>query len=81
MVEVHLWSGLRARAGGRESIEVEAETVGEMLDALVEACPELEEIIDGGVSVAVDGRVNASTRTEPVKPNSEVYLMQRIKGG
>lgn len=81
MVEVHLWSGLRAQAGDREVVEVEASTVGEVLSGLVAAHPELQEVIDAGVSVAVDGRIIASGLTEPVSDDSEVYLMQRLKGG
>jgi hypothetical protein len=38
-------------------------------------------VIEAGVSVAVDGRVIASGLTEEVKPDSEVYLMQQLKGG
>jgi len=81
VVEVHLWSGLRAQAGDREVVEVEASTVGEVLSGLVAAHPELQEVIDAGVSVAVDGRIIASGLTEPVSDDSEVYLMQRLKGG
>lgn len=81
MVEVHLWSGLRALADGKEKVEVEASTVGEVLSGLVKAYPALRSTIDAGVSVAVDGRVIASSLTEPVTPDSEIYLMQRLKGG
>jgi molybdopterin synthase sulfur carrier subunit len=81
MVDVHLWSGLRALADGKESVAVEASTVGEVLSGLVAAHPGLQDAIDAGVSVAVDGRIIASGLTEPVKPDSEVYLMQRLKGG
>ncbi len=81
MPEVHLWSGLRALADGREVVEVEGRTVGELLDALVAAYPALKEPIEAGVSVAVDGRVIASALNEPVRPDSEIYLMQRLRGG
>ena len=81
MVEVHLWSGLRAFADGQESVEIEAETVGEVLSALAAAYPALQATIEAGVSVAVDGRIIASGLTEPVRPDSEVYLLQRLKGG
>ncbi len=80
-VKVHLWSGLRALTDGREVIEVEARSVGQLLDALVTACPALADTIDAGVSVAVDGRVIVSDLTTPVNPDSEVYLMQRLRGG
>jgi len=81
MVEVTLWSGLRAHTGGRETVEIEAETVGELLRGLVAAYPGLQETVDAGVSVAVDGKIIASGLTEPIRPDSEVYLLQRIKGG
>jgi sulfur-carrier protein len=81
MVEVNLWSGLRGLADGKDKVEVQGNTVGEILTALVSAYPGLADPIEAGVSVAVDGRVIASSLTEPVDPNSEVYLMQRLKGG
>lgn len=81
MVEVNLWSGLRALADGHDKVEVDATTVGEVLTGLVKAYPGLQDAIDAGVSVAVDGRIMASGLTAPVKPDSEVYLMQRLKGG
>ena len=81
MVEVNLWSGLRAFAGGRESVEVEARTVGELLDNLVAAYPGMAGPIERGVSVAVDGRIIANSLTEPVGPDSEVFLLQRLTGG
>ena len=81
MVEVNLWSGLRALADGKDKVEVEATTVGEILSGLVAAHPGLADAIEAGVSVAVDGRIIVNTMNEPVKPDSEVYLMQRLKGG
>ncbi|SLN68372.1 ThiS family protein [Falsiruegeria litorea R37] len=81
MVEVNLWSGLRSLTGGKQVVEVEASTVGEVLSGLVKAYPQLKVPIEAGVSVAVDGRIIASGLTEPVSPDSEVYLMQRLKGG
>lgn len=80
-VKVHLWSALRSRAEGQEVVELEACTIGQMLDALVRAYPELEELVDAGVSVAVDGRIIASDLTEPLNETSEIYLMQRLRGG
>lgn len=81
MPEVHLWSGLRQFTGGELVVTVEASTIGAMLDALVKAHPALAPVIAAGVSVAVDGEVVASGFHAPIRPDSEVYLMQRIKGG
>jgi ThiS family. len=81
MVEVNLWSGLRRFTDGAEVIEVEARNVGQVLDALVAAHPGLGPVIEAGVSVAVDGEVVTGGRQVAVAPDSEVFLMQQIKGG
>ncbi len=81
MPKVHLWASLRRFAEGREVVEVEATTVGQMLDALERAHPGLGPAIKAGLSVAVDGEVIANSRSAPVKPESEVFLLQRLKGG
>ncbi len=81
MVDVLLWGSLRPFADGEETVSVEAATVGEVLNGLVRAHPGLKPHIDAGVSVAVDGRIISSSLGEPVGPDSEVVLMQRLKGG
>jgi molybdopterin converting factor small subunit len=81
MVEVALWSSLRSFAGGADKVEVEGETVGEILDALVKAHPGLAPHIESGVSVAIDGRIIFNSLSEPVRPDSEVVLLQQLKGG
>ncbi len=81
MVEVHLWSGLRSLTGGQQVVEVQAKTTGELLKALVKIHPQLQGPIDAGVSIAIDGRVIATGLTEPILEGSEVYLMQRLRGG
>lgn len=81
MVEVNLWSGLRRFTDGELVVTVNADTVGKMLDALVAAHPDLEPVIEAGVSVAVDGEMITDGHHHPVKPDSEVFLLQQIKGG
>ncbi|MCI5097127.1 MAG: MoaD/ThiS family protein [Rhodobacteraceae bacterium] len=80
-VQVHLWSALRRHTDGKDVVEVEASTTGEMLRALEQAYPGLAAPIEAGVSVAIDGRIYATSLTEPVAPEQEIYLMQRLKGG
>ncbi|WP_170336999.1 MoaD/ThiS family protein [Ruegeria arenilitoris] len=81
MVEVHLWSGLRSLTGGKQVVEVEAATTGELLRALVRVYPQLQAPIDAGVSVAIDGRIIASGLSEAIPEGAEIYLMQRLRGG
>jgi len=52
-----------------------------MLDALVTAYPALEPVIESGVSIAVDGEVITDAHHIAVKPDSEIFLLQQLKGG
>ena len=81
MVQVNLWAGLRRFTDGKDTVEIKARNVGEILNALENKYPELREIIEAGVSVSVDGRIIASGLTEPVYENSELFLLQQLKGG
>ena len=80
-MEVALWGNLRPLVGGSETVTVQARNIREMLDALVEGWPALEPIIEAGVSVAIDGKVYATSLTQPIPEGAEVVLMQRLKGG
>jgi molybdopterin converting factor small subunit len=79
-VTVHLWSGLRRLTDGADAVEVEASTVGTMLDALIATHPGVAPVIEAGVSVVIDGEMSTSLH-HPVQANNEIYLMQRLKGG
>ena len=81
MVEINLWSGLRRFTDGELAVEVEATTIGEALDALIAKHPGLAPVIEAGISVAVDGEITTAGRNIPLRPDSEVYLMRRLKGG
>lgn len=80
VVTLNLWSGLRRLTGGAETVDLEAGTVGEALDALIEKHPALQPMIESGVSVVVDGEMTTS-RHQKLSPENEVFLMQRLKGG
>ena len=81
MVKVNLWLGLRSYTDGQDSVEVEASTIGELQSELVRLYPALEPVVETGVSVAVDGQLIANDKTHKITPESEVYLLQQLKGG
>ncbi len=81
MVDVVLWGSLKPFADGNDTVSVEATTVGGVLEGLEIAYPALKPHLDAGVSVAVDGRIITNALWEPVRADSEVVLLQRIKGG
>ena len=81
MPRVQIWGSLRAGTGGAESVEVEAATIGEMLNRLAAAHPGLRPQIERGVSVSVDGTIFRETWLAPILPDSEVVLLPRLAGG
>jgi len=81
MIKVQLWAGLKRFTGGEEIIEVEGKTIGQVLNNIVEQYPALGQTIEAGVSVAVDGKIMARDLTAEISPESEVFLLQQIKGG
>lgn len=80
-IEVALWGGLKPFADGQDKVEVEAATTGQMLAAVIKKHPGLEDHIEAGVSVAVNGRVIASSLTEPIPEGAEVVIIPQLKGG
>ena len=80
MVKVNLWSGLRKLADGQLVVSVQAATLREMLAALIAAHPGLQPVIKAGVSISVNGVIEADLSAK-VDPADEVFLIQRIKGG
>ncbi len=81
MVRVRLGGTLKSRAGGRTEFEVEAANVRQVLDRLGEECPLLKPILDKGVAVAIDGEIYRNAWFQPVKPDSEVYILPALAGG
>ena len=75
------WAAMWEVTDGKPVVKVKADTVGKMLDELISIYPNLEPIIEAGVSVAVDGEMVAGADHTPIKPDSEIFLLQQFKGG
>ena len=89
MAEIRIPPVLRAEAGGNRSLSVEAGTVREALDALVEQYPSLRSrVLDGDdvptfLNVFVDGddvRLASGLETE-VREGSTILLLPAVAGG
>ena len=81
MVKVVVWGSLKPHTGGRSELEVEAGNVRQLLDRLGEEFPGLKPQLDRGVSVAIDGVIFRDGWHEPLRKDSEVYLLPRMVGG
>ena len=81
MARVVVWSSLKRHTGGQAELQIDAINVRQLLDKLGLAYPGLKPQLDRGVSVAIDGVIFRDGWLEPLKPNSEVFLLPRMAGG
>ncbi len=81
MVQVTLSGSLKAAAGGRTELEVEAATIRDLLTRLGEDHPKLKPVLDRGVSVSIDGQIYRDDWFRPIPPGSEVFILPRMAGG
>ena len=81
MVQVRIGGPLASMAGGLTRFELEASNIREILTGLGEACPRLKPVLKQGVTVAIDGELYRNAWFQPVKPDSEIYILPRMAGG
>ena len=81
MVQVRIWGSLAAATEDQTVVDVEADTLRELLDALASQYPALKPQLERGVSVAIDGKVYNDNWFTPIREDSEVVLLARLRGG
>ena len=57
MVQVSLTGSFRAAMGGAASVEVEADTIRELFARLLERYPALQDHLDEGIAVSINGEI------------------------
>lgn len=80
-MQVSLNGMLQSAAGGAASVELEASTIDELLTRLVERFPAMQQHIDDGIAVAINGEIYRDDGTQKIPPDAEVFLLPRIAGG
>jgi molybdopterin synthase sulfur carrier subunit len=81
MVEVTLWGSLRAAAGGKEKLDIDAKTIRELFRKLEDDYPSVGPFFDRGIAVAIDGVIYRDTWSKALPENAEVFLLPRLAGG
>ncbi len=83
MAQVHFSSNQRRLTGGAAEVEVEAETVRELLGKLEEMFPGIRAHLDrtSATAVAIDGDIIPDPIYEPVPPGAEVHFITPLAGG
>jgi sulfur-carrier protein len=80
-VHIAVTGPLRDAVGGAASIDIEAETIRELMRKLAERYPNIERHLDAGVAVAINGQIFRDSWGEVIPAGAEVVLMPRIQGG
>lgn len=81
MARVHLNGELRRIADGEALIEIDAPTVGAVVDRLAEMYPELGRRVAAGAAVAVDGEVVPNADYMSVDADTDIHFVIPVGGG
>jgi len=81
MPEVELFGGLRDSVNGAASLQIDGTTIRELLQNLAREYPAMQERIDQGIAVAIDGVIYRDNWEQPIPEGAEVVLLTRIAGG
>ena len=81
MPQVILDGAFRAAAGNAESVDLQADTIGELLRRLAARYPDLQKQLDEGLAVSVNGVIYRDDWSQAIPPDAEVVLLPRIPGG
>ena len=80
-MEIRLSGILCQATGGASTVEVSGATIGEMLASLALKHPAIQEHLDDGVAVAVNGEIYRDRTDQVIPKGAEVFLLPRIEGG
>ncbi|MFT4564225.1 MAG: molybdopterin synthase sulfur carrier subunit [Gammaproteobacteria bacterium] len=81
MHEVKLVGSLRDTVDGAASVTIEAATIRELFLHLAERYPRIQNHIDAGIAVSINGEIYRDNWSKLIPEGAEVYLLQRIEGG
>ena len=81
MARVVLVGNLARLTGGVAEFRLPATSVKQLFQQLTELHPEIEPHLSEGVAVAIDGQIYQDDLFQPIRPDSEVFLLPQIAGG
>ena len=81
MIKVFLGSNLMNFTNGLEVLELEATSVRSLIKALNRKYPGIEDALESGFALAIDGEVIANPGYEKLAEASEVRFLSPMQGG
>ena len=81
MLKVCLSGPLKAAADGAASVSISAATIRELLRELIEQYPGMQNQLDDGIAVSVNGQIFRDNWSEEIPAGAEIFLLPRIQGG
>lgn len=80
-MRVSLSSTFQLADGPGSTLDVQAETIAEMMASLTDRYTDFAALLDRGVAVSINGQIYRDDWTQAIPANAEVYLIPRIEGG
>ena len=80
-MQVNLTGSLRSSADGEAVVEISASTIRELLSKLLETYPGMEEHMELGIAVSIDGEIYRDSPSKKLPAGSEIFLLPRLQGG
>ena len=81
MLKVCLSGPLKAAADGTASVSISAVTIRELLRELIEQYPGMQNQLDDGIAVSVNGQIFRDNWSKTIPADAEIFLLPRIQGG
>ena len=80
-MQVSVSGTLRSAVGGASTIDIEASTIRELLNRLLDRYPQMQANLDEGIAVAINGDIYRDDWSQGIPADADVVLIPRIKGG
>ena len=81
MARVVLVGNLAQLTGGVTEFDLSVTSIKQLFERLTELHPAIGRHLDDGIAVAIDGQIYQDSLLEPIRPDSEVFLLPQIAGG
>ena len=80
-MQINLTGSLRSSANGEAVVEINASTIRELFSKLLETYPGMEEYMELGIAVSIDGEIYRDSPSKKLPVGSEIFLLPRLQGG